>query len=199
MRELLIILLAVAVAAAAAIATHGGGLTAHRAGRLVLLVGLCILPVLITGTGVTVGVHESSQTTFCMSCHEMEPYGKSLFVDGNSLPALHYQRRLIDRDTVCFSCHTDYAMFGDAKAKLNGLRHVWVHYTGQTPKKIKLYQPYPNHNCLHCHDDARGFVEVPMHQEKKAEIANGKQSCLGCHSVVHDMDAVKAGNFWVGE
>ena len=95
----------------------------------------------------------------------MQSYGKSLFVDNRkALPAVHFQDRLVDRDNACFACHTDYAMFGDVKAKLNGLKHVYVHYLGKVPEKMELYQPYPNYNCLHCHEDARGFVEAPAHQ-----------------------------------
>jgi cytochrome c-type protein NapC len=179
----------------AAAAEH---LSAHRVGRLVLLGGLALLPLLLTGSGVAVGVRQSSRTEFCLSCHEMEPYGRSLFVNNpDSLVAAHYQQRRIERDSTCFSCHTDYALFGDAKAKLNGLRHVWVHYFGKVPEKIELYQPYPNYNCLHCHDDARGFLEVDVHQESRAELMSGAKSCLSCHDVAHDLAGVKAHNFWV--
>ncbi|MCP3097962.1 NapC/NirT family cytochrome c [Myxococcus sp. K15C18031901] len=184
----------------ALIASAAGVLTASHLGRLVLLAGLAILPLVVTGAGVAVGVRESSQTQFCMSCHEMEPYGKSLFVDNpTALSAVHYQKRLISRDTTCYACHTDYALFGDAKAKLNGLKHVWVHYFGTIPERPKLYQPYPNYNCLHCHSDARSFLEAPPHQDLQAELQSGAKSCLGCHDLAHDLEGVKAQNFWLPE
>jgi cytochrome c-type protein NapC len=175
-------------------------LTANRLGRMVLLGGLAILPLSVTGAGVAVGVRESSQTQFCIGCHEMEPYGQSLFVDNTgSLAAVHYQKRLISRDSTCYACHTDYALFGDAKAKLNGLRHVWVHYFGTIPQRPKLYQPYPNYNCLHCHNDARSFIEAEPHKEHQAELQSGKRSCLTCHEIAHDLEGVKAQNFWQPE
>jgi cytochrome c-type protein NapC len=173
-------------------------LLATRSGRWLLLLGLALVPLALTGTGVTVGIHESSRTSFCMGCHEMEPFAKSLFVDNPmALSAMHYQKRAIDRDSTCFSCHTDYAMFGDEKAKLNGLRHVWVHYFTTPPEHITLYQPYPNHNCLHCHDDARNFLEKKPHIDNRVALHDGSMSCLTCHSVVHDLDGVDAGHFWV--
>ncbi len=197
----ILIVIVTAVAALVALVAYAAGhLTENRLGRLVLLAGLALLPLTVTGAGVAVGVSESSQTQFCMGCHEMEPYGKSLFVDNaTSLAAVHYQKRLISRDSTCYSCHTDYALFGDAKAKFNGLRHVWVHYFGTVPEKPKLYQPYPNYNCLHCHNDARGYLESAPHKEHRAELQSGARSCLSCHDVAHDLEGVKAQNFWVPE
>jgi cytochrome c-type protein NapC len=196
-RVILIIVVIAVLLLVAFIAHAAGHLTTHRMGRLVLLAGLALLPLVVTGAGVATGMSQSSHTSFCMSCHEMEPYGRSLFVDNpNSLAAIHYQKRLINRDSTCYSCHTDYALFGNAKAKLNGLRHVWVHYFGMVPARPKLYQPYPNYNCLHCHDDARAYLEKGPHLALRAELQSGSRSCLTCHAVAHDLDGVKAENFW---
>lgn len=174
-----------------------GELVRRTGGRLLLLAAAVLIPVALSGGGVLAGVKRSSETDFCISCHEMQPYGRSLFVDNpSSLAAVHYQKRLITRDQTCYACHTDYAMFGDVKAKMNGLKHVWVHYVTGVPEKIELYQPYPNYNCLHCHDDARGYLEVLDHQENKAALASGKTSCLSCHDVGHDLDGAAKGPFW---
>ena len=168
-----------------------------RGGRWALLVGAALLPLAASAGAFKAGIEESSRTRFCLSCHEMQSYGKSLFVDNRkALPAVHFQDRLVDRDNACFACHTDYAMFGDVKAKLNGLKHVYVHYLGKVPEKMALYQPYPNYNCLHCHDDARGYLEQPAHQAVTAQIASGQLSCLKCHAVAHDFGAVHDGRFW---
>jgi cytochrome c-type protein NapC len=183
------------------LALTAGPLSGSYAGRLLLLCGLVLLPLLVSGTGTVMGVRRSSSTEFCLSCHTMEPYGKSLFVDNpQALAAVHYQRRLISREQTCFACHTDYALFGNVKAKMNGLRHVWVYYFGQVPERPALYQPYPNYNCLHCHDDARGYLESPDHRPLVAALASGERSCLSCHRVAHDPQAVGEGaRFWVGE
>ena len=117
-----------------------GALAQHRWGRLALLIGIVALPLLVSAGGVSSGVRESSRTSFCLSCHEMQRYGMSLFADNRTaLAAAHYQNRLVARDSTCYSCHADYALFGDVKAKLNGLRHVWVHYFKKVPEKISLY------------------------------------------------------------
>jgi cytochrome c-type protein NapC len=166
-------------------------------GRITLLIGLVALPLLISSVNLGFGFHQSSRTEFCLSCHEMRPYGMSLFANSRTaLSAVHYQNRLIDRDTTCYSCHADYAMFGDVTAKMNGLRHVWVHYFGKIPEKIALYHPYASANCLHCHDDSRKFVETAAHAPMLDALYGGKTSCLGCHNVAHDLKAVEAHKLW---
>lgn len=197
MRVVLVIILAVTVLMVASLAAAAGHLAAHRMGRLVLLLGVALLPLVLVGAGMATGVHESGHVTFCMGCHEMAPYGRSLFVDNpSSLAAVHYQKRLIPRESTCYACHTDYALFGDAKAKLNGLKHVWVHYFGDVPDRPALYRPYPNYNCLHCHEDARPYREQPQHRSQLSALQAGSPSCLSCHAVAHDLAGVKAENFW---
>ena len=175
-------------------------LVSHGWGRVTLLFAILVLPLLTSLANLGYGFHESSRTRFCLSCHEMQKYGMSLFADNRyALSAVHYQNRLIDRDQSCYSCHKDYAMFGDVKAKMNGLRHVWVHYFRKIPDKIALYQPYSSRNCLHCHDDARRFVEAPPHQSVLSDLYSGKQSCLACHNLAHDKAAVEAHKLWQAE
>ncbi|MES1205561.1 MAG: NapC/NirT family cytochrome c [Pseudomonadota bacterium] len=187
----------IGVAVVALLMFGAGTLAVSRIGRLVLLGGLVALPVMLSAGNLSVGVHESSTTRFCLSCHEMQRHGMSLFVDDrHALAAVHYQDRLVDRDAICYSCHKDYALFGDMKAKLNGLRHVWVHYFRPVPARIELYQPYPNKNCLHCHEDARPFVEAPSHRPVLEGLLAGGTSCLSCHRVVHDLVKVDARVFW---
>jgi cytochrome c-type protein NapC len=172
-------------------------LAAHTAGRVALLLGLVVLPLLLSAGNFSFGVAESSTTRFCLSCHEMERYGRSLFADNRqALSAVHYQNRLVDRDTTCYGCHKDYALFGDVKAKLNGLRHVWAHYVTGVPEKIALYRPYPSSNCLHCHDDGRRFIEAAPHQAILNNLYDGSTSCLSCHRVAHDMAKVDANQLW---
>jgi cytochrome c-type protein NapC len=193
----LIVALIVGLAVVVLLFLGARGLAGQTIGRVVLLVGLVALPILLSAGNISYGFHQSSTTSFCLSCHEMRDYGKSLFVDNKqAVVAVHYQNRLVDRDTVCYSCHKDYAMFGDVTAKLNGLRHVWAHYIAGVPKKIELYHPYPNSNCLHCHDDMRRFVEGPAHKPIMSALYAGTTSCLSCHKIAHDMAKVKADNFW---
>lgn len=167
-------------------------------GRVTLLVAAAVLPVSVSVANLSTGVAESSRTRFCLQCHEMGDHGRSLFVDERrSLAAVHYQNRFIDRDTACYSCHTDYALFGTVKAKLGGLRHVAVHYFGKVPQRFELYQPYSNNNCLHCHEDARRFIEKVPHQAVMTKLQSGETSCLSCHNVAHDLKKAEGGVLWL--
>jgi cytochrome c-type protein NapC len=162
--------------------------TSGQRGWLLSFFGLFLLPVAVTWAGVSVHLEEAKSTEFCLSCHEMEPYGASLQADQlDWLPASHYQNRRVPREAACYACHTDYTMFGDVSAKLRGARHVWVHYFGDVPPpgEIELYVPYQNRECLHCHGGARAFEESILHADMLAELEGGEVSCLDCHGEVH--------------
>src|SRR5262245_12694626 len=91
-------------------------------GRVFAFVALAVVPVLAAVMGLEEHMERSKTTEFCLSCHPMEKYGKSLHVDDIAfLPATHYQFGRVPRETACFACHTNYTLFGDYKAKLNGL------------------------------------------------------------------------------
>ncbi|HEV7505493.1 MAG TPA: NapC/NirT family cytochrome c [Thermoanaerobaculia bacterium] len=170
---------------------------AARGGRILGFLSLFLLPLLVTGLGTSAQIEHSKTTTFCLSCHVMAPYGRSLLVDHPSyVPARHYQNNRVPREAACFTCHTNYTMFGDYKAKLRGLRHVYVNYIGTIPKRIKLYEPYNNRECLHCHGGARNFEANDVHQPILAELAKNSTSCLECHDKIHNVHDMAGVKMW---
>src|SRR5437868_5518941 len=87
-------------------------LTAARGGRVLAFLAFLVLPVLVTATGLNLHMEKSKSTEFCLSCHVMAPYGKSLYVDDKDhIPAAHFQNNRIPRDHACFTCHTTYTLF----------------------------------------------------------------------------------------
>lgn len=196
------ILIAVVLAAIALIAlvTLRPSLTAARGGRVLAFLAFLVLPLLASAMGVSAHLDHSKSTEFCLSCHPMEPYGQSLKVDDPAwIPAHHFQNNLVPRDKACFTCHTNYTMFGDAQAKLRGLRHVYVYYLGHIPEKIELYEPYNNRECLHCHNGARSFEENDLHKEIRADLASGQVSCLECHDTIHNVGDLKGKALWTDQ
>ena len=166
-----------------------------KGGNLILFLALFILPISSIRAGFRLHWESSKSTEFCMSCHVMEPYGQSLVVlDEEYLPAAHFQNRRIKYDKACFECHSTYTMFGDTKAKLNGLRHLVTYYTGRTPEKIELYQPYHNRECLKCHQGSRGFVEE--HEDDMEEYLSNEELCLDCHDVGHEVETLDEQEMW---
>jgi cytochrome c-type protein NapC len=184
------------VAALAVLASHPEGLVSRRGKSLALLI-FVLLPVAVTAVGTGAHMERAKETDFCLSCHVMKPYGESLWLDDSAfLPAVHYQNNLVARERACFTCHTTYTMFGDLNAKIAGLKHVWIYYTGQTPEKIKLYQPYNNRECLSCHLQARSFVEGELHQDILEDLRANKASCLECHDQIHAIATLATHQRW---
>lgn len=176
--------------------------TLTRGGKQLTFVVLFILPLLTATLGAGEHMRRSEETQFCLSCHIMEPYGKSLSIDDSTyVPAAHYQNARIPRDEACYTCHTDYAMYGGVTAKLRGLHHVYVQYLGKASTPIHLYTPYNNRECLHCHEGSRSFEEAVVHSADPsimASIRSNQLSCVssGCHQNVHDVAHLGELKFW---
>ena len=181
-------------------------ITATRGGKILAFVAMFCLPIFCGLLGVSREMGRSKSTAFCLSCHTMEDYGKSLYVDDPThLPAAHFQNHRVPPDEACYSCHTSYAMFGGLKVKLYGLKHVAVYYLGTppAPENIKLYEPYNNRECLHCHLGAKSFEEGATHNADPATlpaIKSNQLSCIssGCHDMAHDLAHLKDAKFWQG-
>ena len=175
-----------------------------REGRSLAFVALAVLPALCMWAGFTEHLDRATSTRFCLSCHVMHDFGETLRYDDRSyIPAVHYQSNLIPRDHACYTCHSDYALFGGVKTKLHGLRHVYVEYFGTIPKPtdIKLYNPFPNLTCLHCHLGSRKFEEVNGHHKTPdmlSQVKSGQLSCIssGCHDTVHDVSDLQGAALW---
>ena len=174
-------------------------LTVAQGGKLLAFLAFFILPIVATVLGVSIHLKNSTSTQFCLSCHTMEAYGKSLHVDEPGyIPASHFQNNRIPREHACFTCHTDYTMFGDVNAKLRGLKHLYVYYFKEPGPKIALYEPYKNRECLHCHANARSFEEKPPHNAMKAQLDSNQMSCLTCHNKIHNVAQLDKVKMWKG-
>jgi nitrate/TMAO reductase-like tetraheme cytochrome c subunit len=179
-------------------------LTRSREGKVLAFIALFLLPAAAAGIGFSAHMQRAESKEFCLSCHVMHDYGQSLLIDDPSyIPAQHYQNNLVPRNAACYTCHTDYTMFGPVEAKIRGVRHLWVQYLGTVPRPqdIKLYSPYNNRECLHCHLGARRFEQASPHHktpELLADIKANRKSCVsgGCHEFIHDVGSLKDMTFW---
>jgi cytochrome c-type protein NapC len=171
-------------------------------GKMIAFLGIFLFPALAVFAGAMDHMERSKRTSFCLSCHVMEDYGKSLHVDDSEfIPAVHYQNNYVPRDEACYTCHTDYVMYGTIRSKLRGMRHLAVQFFGTIPDTIKLYTPYNNRECLHCHAGARKFLKSSAHRGEEgflADVTSGKRSCLelGCHDVAHNVAELEDAEFW---
>ena len=180
------------------------GITTTPGGKVMAFLVLFLLPILCAVLGVSSELERSKTTKFCLSCHIMEPYGQSLRVDDPTyLAAAHFQNQRVPADEACYTCHTNYAMFGSLKAKMAGLRHVYVYYLTKppAPENIKLHEPYNNRECLHCHLGARSFEQGAVHTADPnllPSVKANKLSCIssGCHEIVHNVGTLSKVKMW---
>jgi len=135
------------------------------------------------------------KVSFCANCHTMTEYVESLSVDDDEpLSAVHYQNNWVPQKNACYICHTNYTMFGPVKAKMTGLKHLWVYYITGPPKKLKLYEPYKNRDCLRCHGPAKSYTKEKKHRKDKKlleQLNTGERSCIerGCHDLGHLLES----------
>ncbi|MGA2813136.1 MAG: NapC/NirT family cytochrome c [Candidatus Acidiferrum sp.] len=206
MPTLAILALILASALLAAVLVWRPAITINPGGKILAFGVLFFLPAFCFLAGLNNEMERSESTQFCLSCHIMEPFGKSLHVDDATyLAAAHFQNHRVPAEQACYTCHTNYAMFGTAKAKLGGLRHLYIYYLGTPPRPqdIKLYQPFNNRECLHCHLGARSFEEGAVHNADPATLPAIKANTLscvssGCHDVVHNVATLDKQKFWNG-
>lgn len=176
-------------------------MTASTAGKVLTFAAFCILPMLCGAMAASTHIERSKKTKFCISCHIMEGYGRSLYVDDPSyVPATHFQNHRVPPNEACYTCHTDYGLYGGLRAKLGGLKHIFVQYFGNPPQPadIKLYTPYNNRECLHCHRGARAFDENAIHAAICDQLTSNEMSCItsGCHDTIHNLKDQSKVKFW---
>jgi cytochrome c-type protein NapC len=197
----------VAMAAALAILMAvRADLTRQRGGKILAFFALFLLPTLVLMGSFSSHMERAQSTQFCLSCHVMTDYGRSLYVDDPGyIPAVHFQNNRVPRDRACYTCHTDYAMFGGIRSKLRGVRHLYVQYLGTVPPpdRIRLYEPYNNRECLHCHAGTRKFEEHSAHikePDRLQQITSNVLSCSAskCHDTLHDVGTLADATFWKG-
>jgi cytochrome c nitrite reductase small subunit len=159
---------------------------------------LCVFPLLIFFFGSFATLEGSKRTGFCHSCHS----AMDLYVDdmrnteSTTLAAVHYNKRLIQTEE-CYSCHSDYGVWGTAEAKARGLVHLYYWFTNAATargeEQIALYGSYQNSLCLFCHAGSQSFLASGREVHRKfadallEKKANGApvMSCMTCHGPAH--------------
>ncbi|MGA7221664.1 MAG: NapC/NirT family cytochrome c [Candidatus Acidiferrales bacterium] len=195
---ILVALIALAILLAAVFLLRPA-ITGGATGKILAFVALCVLPALCIATGMSTHMQRSEQTKFCISCHSMEIYGKSLYVDDpNYIPAQHFQNHRVPADMACYACHADYTIYGPLKDKLQGLTRIYMQYVSTPPRTIQIRGGYSNLQCLHCHAGARSFEENPVHVAIMDSLTSNQMSCIssGCHDTVHNASQVSHLKMW---
>jgi cytochrome c nitrite reductase small subunit len=165
--------------------------TVTVASKALLFGAILVIPVIVVFLATAHGMEESMSVEACGSCHVMESHVADLHDPrSDSLAAVHFKNRYIQADQ-CYTCHSDYGMFGTVSAKLAGLGHVYYNIAGTYPRPIKVRKPYSNQRCLSCHAGAQNFL-AKHEKDEIPKLMAGKDSCLDCHGPAHHADEAAA-------
>lgn len=163
--------------------------------KLILLVGLGVLPILSAGSVNIQGFQAMESRRFCGSCHVMKPYERdSDDPKSVALASIHGKNANFGEDN-CYTCHADYGMYGFVLTKLGGMRHVYYQLTefgsmslDESRTKIHIRAPFPNATCMSCHTtNGPRWQEVPDHDSALEGVRSDRISCAsaGCHGYAH--------------
>jgi cytochrome c nitrite reductase small subunit len=159
--------------------------------KAMLFGAILVVPIVVVFLATAHGMQESMTVEACGACHVMGSHVADLRdPKSDSLAAVHYKNRYILADQ-CYTCHSDYGMFGTVSAKLAGLGHTYYNLTGTYEKPIKIRKPYSNVRCLTCHGGAQNFL-AKHEKEQIDNLMSGKDSCLDCHGPAHKADEHEA-------
>jgi len=139
----------------------------HR--RRLILIVITALVIVLVGASVATAEY-TSRTSFCNTCHEMNPYYDSWKTSAHA-------------GVDCVDCHIPPGIISFLETKLFSFREIWVHFTGTPTPPLAVTRDIPNANCLSCHPNpgeatlgATGLAGVFFsHDDHAAE------NCIDCH------------------
>lgn len=166
-----------------------------HATKIVLLLGIGVLPIATATTGNVAGFEATKARSFCGSCHVMTAYQRDSEDPNSTTLAARHARNALFGDENCYACHANYGMFGTIVTKMGGLRHVYeytLHYRNmsleEAREKIHIREPFQNATCMHCHStDNPIWNAVKEHKSLLDRLRDGSVSCAsaGCHGPAH--------------
>jgi cytochrome c nitrite reductase small subunit len=163
------------------------------ASKQLLFGAIAVLPLGVVFFAYFHGLEASKSVEACGACHVMTPFVADLRnPKSDTLAAVHYKNRYI-QENHCYTCHSDYGMFGTVHAKWEGLGHIYRYTTGRYTTPIKINSPYSNLRCLNCHATSQKFLDPKKHPpEDLPAMYSGKTSCIDCHGPAHPAPETRA-------
>jgi cytochrome c nitrite reductase small subunit len=122
-----------------------------------------VIVVLIIAAFVT--AHFTSASSFCDSCHEMEPYYESWQASTHS-------------SVECRECHIPPGALPYIETKLGSFREIYVHFSSHPDAPLAVTRDIPNSNCLKCHEPPPdpSLPTVTFSHDKHSGL-----NCISCH------------------
>ncbi len=127
-----------------------------------------------------------NHNNFCASCHtegEWTFYNRSTASSAVDLASLHD----IKGQARCIDCHTGPGIIGRYGGLMAGSTDLISYFSGHYPQPAALEEPYPDANCLKCHQnisakqDMNNHFHVFMFQWQAKDPVNAAH-CVDCHA-----------------
>ncbi len=153
--------------------------------RWLLFLGICAAPIPVMALSSAVGLEQAKAVSFCSACHVMNTFVADMEDPASRrLAALHFKNRYI-QEYHCYTCHTDYGLFGTVEAKIGGLAHIWRATAGTYRLPVASREPYRFTICLNCHGQSLKFQQQKDHAGIVEKILSGEKTCTECHGTSH--------------
>lgn len=143
---------------------------------------------IIAGLGIvfSIGMIKATSTpSFCSTCHEMKPEYATWTASSHN-------------KVSCVKCHMEPGAANFLKAKLNGLRQVYLHLAGEIKRPIHLPDSISREVCESCHSLEREVtpsVEIKMPHGK--HFQSDEIVCTDCHRLVAHAGVADQGAFQI--
>ena len=141
----------------------------HRSRKRRWIVALSIIGgvivLLIVAAFVT--AHFTSASSFCDTCHEMDPYYTTWQASEHS-------------SAECRDCHIPPGTIPYIETKLGSFREIYVHFFGSADAPLAVTREIPNDSCFRCHDDPPADPTLSTVTFSHAEHA-ARTYCITCH------------------
>jgi len=148
----------------------------------VLLVGVGLV-IFLPASGCTFAGSQEQHDIFCSSCHtqpESTFYQRSLGTQAVDLASAHKAKQV-----RCIDCHSGVGVAGRIQAELLGAHNALAYYSKTAVEPAKLTRPIADANCLKCHQDINGPVDMNNHFHvflpRWQAVDPNAATCVSCH------------------
>ncbi|MCL5736665.1 MAG: NapC/NirT family cytochrome c [Actinobacteria bacterium] len=134
--------------------------------RLALIIVGALIVVLIGGS--FAAAEYTSRSSFCNTCHEMNPYYATWQTSTHS-------------SAQCRDCHIPPGFVPYVQTKLFSFREIWVHITRKVEPPLAVTRKIHDANCLRCHPNPGQKTLGAQTNTTFSHQAHGAQTCISCH------------------
>jgi len=123
-----------------------------------------VIVILIVAAFIT--AHFTSRSSFCNSCHEMNPYYASWQASTH-------------KTAQCRDCHIPPGIVPYIETKLGSFREIYVHLSGNPKAPLAVTREIPNASCFRCHTNPPADPSLP--NVIFAHKTHSGINCISCH------------------